>query len=129
MSNPFEFVTNINSKSPNMMRDSENDELAEKGYQPFLVNRSMSYHYDTVMLANMVNQWAHVDNRPQYEFYKNTVKPKKRFGKWQKPETTDLINIITEQYNCNKQVAEQYASLLSDEQKNLLIKNNNKGGR
>lgn len=129
MSKPFDYVMNLNAGGANMMRGTENDELAEKGYQPFLTNRSMSYHYDTVILANMVNQWAHLDNLPQYEFYKSTVRKKKRFGKWQKPETSDFINTLMEKYSCNKQVAEQYDSLLTNEQKQEIIKNSSKGGK
>lgn len=110
------------------MRETENDKLAESAYVPFLVNRSFSYFEDTVLLANQVNQWAHCDNRPQYEFYKNTVKPKKRFGKWAKTETSDMINTIMEMYQCNRIVAEQYASLLSESDLEMIKNNNNKGG-
>lgn len=126
---PFDYVININSSKVNMMRDSENDALAEKGYTPFLTNRSMSYHYDTVLIANIANQWAHVDNRPQYEFYKAAVKHKKRFGKWEKGEISTLINMLTELYGCSVATAETYATLLSEDQKTELINNNNKGGR
>lgn len=127
--NPFDFVININSKSPNLMRNSENDVLAEKGYTPFLTNRSLSYHYDTVLVANMVNQWSHIDKRPQYEFYKATVRPKRRFGKWSKPETSEIINTLSEMYSCSITTAESYAALLTEDQKTELINKNNKGGR
>lgn len=128
MSNPWEYINNINSKSPNIMRDSENDQLSEKHYTPFMVNRAFSYHYDTVLVSNIVNCWRHVDNRPQYEFYKNTIKPKKRFSKWEKVETNNFINILMEKYQCNYNVAEQYSSILSDDQKQKIIKEYNKGG-
>lgn len=125
---PFDFINNINSGGVNMMRDSENDLLSEKSYDPFLTNRALSYHVDTVLLSNLMNVNSHVDKRPQYEFYKNAVKPKKRFSKWAKPEKSDLINKLSEVYGCNKHNAEIYASLLTDEQIAIINNNNNKGG-
>lgn len=129
MSNPYDYINNINSGGKNLMRDSENDVLAEKGYIPFITNRTMSYHYETVLIANMVNQWHHIDNRPQYEFYKAVVRPKKRFAKWEKSEKDAFINTLTELYNCSVKTAEQYASLLNEEQKQELLKKCNKGGK
>lgn len=128
MTNVWDYINNICTSDTNLMRDTENDTLAEKGYDCYLTNRSLSYHKDTVILSNMVNQWSHIDKRPQYEFYKSTVRHKKRFAKWLKPESNDIINILIEKYKCNRSIAEQYSSLLSDEQKDNLKKNNNKGG-
>ena len=41
--NPFDFVNAINDTKKNLMVGTENDELAEKGYTPFMVNKSLSY--------------------------------------------------------------------------------------
>jgi len=57
MSNPFDYLNSINVTKQNMMRGSENDELAEKGYNPFMVNRGLSYFQDTIALANEMNQY------------------------------------------------------------------------
>ena len=55
MSSPFDYVNSINVTKTNMMRNTENDELAEKGYEPFLTNRSLSYFEDTIGMANEMN--------------------------------------------------------------------------
>lgn len=129
MSNIWDITKNISEGGNHLFKDPDSAELTEKEYVSFMVNRSMSYHYDTVQIANMVNAWAHIPKSAQYEFYKSTVKPKKRFSKWPKPEKSDLINTIMEELKCNRQVAETYLSLLNEEQITLLKnKNNNKGG-
>ena len=48
MTNPFDYVNSVSSSKKDMMRDTENDELAEKDYNPFIVNRALSYHQDCV---------------------------------------------------------------------------------
>ena len=64
MSNPFDYVNSINSsKKPNLMRDSENDALAEKGYNAYLVNKALSCFPDTLLHANLMNQYHQLENR------------------------------------------------------------------
>ena len=57
----------------------DEDGIAE--YAAFFMNRSLSYHYDTVLLANTMNVNHHLDNRLQYDFLLNTVPPRKRYSK------------------------------------------------
>ena len=42
----------------------------EKEYSPFMVNRALSYYRDTVLFANVMNQYPNLDKRLQYNFYK-----------------------------------------------------------
>jgi hypothetical protein len=130
MTNPFDIVKNLTGGGQNLMRDTENDELAEKGYPAFMVNRALSYMADAVFVANMMNENHHLDGRPQYEFLKSAVRPKKRpFTKWAKVEKNETINILMEHYECNRRIAEQYAKLLTEEQLTQIKKEKEKGGR
>ena len=79
--NPFEYTTAINYSKKNIMID----DIAEKAYNPFLVNRSLSYFHDTVLAANEMNINHHIDNRLQFDFFINIVRKRKRFSKWFKP--------------------------------------------
>ena len=56
MSNPFDYVNAINFNKQDLMTGTENDELAEAGYVPFLANRSLSNFADTIMYANEMNR-------------------------------------------------------------------------
>ena len=58
--NPFDFVNDINFGKKDIMTDSNNPELAESTYNPFLTNRALSYFPDTIQFANMMNNNSHI---------------------------------------------------------------------
>lgn len=128
MANPFEYMTSINSTKKNMMRDSENDVLAEKGYEPWLVNKGLSYFPDTILHANLMNQYHHLDKRPQYECLINSIRPKKRFAKWVKSASDEGLDLVCEYYKCNKIIAQDYLSLLSSEELDIIKQRLDTGG-
>ena len=112
---PFDYVNDINFKKKNLMRETDNDKLAESGYVPYLTNKSLSYFPDTLFLANDMNINHGVDNLLQYEYLLNTVRPKKRFAKWVRPEDNDDLEIIKMYYDYSNKKAEQALKILSSE--------------
>ena len=123
--NPFEYLNAINHSKQNIMVD----DLTEKAYNPFMVNRGLSYFHDTVLMANEMNQNAHLDNRLQFDFFINIVRKKKRFSKWFKPEIVSDVEVVKEYYGYSNQKARQVLTLLTTEQINELKKKVYKGGR
>ena len=128
MAKPFDYVNSINQSKKNMMRGSENDTLAEKQYSAFMANKALSYFPDTILHANLVNQYHQLDNRPQYEFLLNSVRPKKRFAKWVKDVGGEELDIVCEYYKCNRTVGREYLSLLSSDQLDFMKKQLQTGG-
>ena len=60
-------------------------EQDEKSYSPFMVNRALSYHKDTVLYANEMNSYPNLDKKLQYDFYINIIRASKRpYSKWHK---------------------------------------------
>ena len=112
---PFDYVNDINFKKKNLMRETDNDKLAESGYVPYLTNKSLSYFPDTFFLANDMNINHGVDNLLQYEYLLNTVRPKKRFAKWVRPEDNDDLEIIKMYFGYSNKKAEQALKILSSE--------------
>ena len=53
---PFDFINSINFTKKNLMRNTDNDELAEKGYVPFITNKTLSYFTDTLLYSNEMNK-------------------------------------------------------------------------
>ena len=123
--NPFEYVNAINTTKKDIMVD----DLAEKAYNPFIINRSLSYFNDTVLMANEMNINHHLDNRLQFDFFINIVRKKKRFSKFMKPETVSDVEVVKEYYGYNNEKARQALSLLTSEHINELKKKVYKGGR
>ena len=64
---PSDYVNDINFKKKNLMRDSDNDKLAESGYIPYITNKSLSYFPDTLFLSNDMNVHHHIAKLLQYE--------------------------------------------------------------
>jgi len=123
--NPFEYLNAINYTKQNIMVD----DLTEKAYNPFMVNRGLSYFHDTVLMANEMNQNAHLDNRLQFDFFINIVRKKRRFSKWFKPEIVSDVEVVKEYYGYSNEKARQVLTLLTTEQLDLLRKKVYKGGR
>ena len=123
--NPFDFVNSINHKKNDMMIDED----TEKGYSPFLINRSLSYFQDTVLLANEMNRMSHLDNKLQYDFLRHAVRSKKRFSKWAKKSTSDDIEIIKEYYGYTDEKAYAVVDLISDATLAEMKQRISKGGK
>jgi len=123
--NPFDYLNSINWTKKNIMKD----DIDEKGYNAFLINRSLSYFQDTVSYANIMNQYHHLDNRLQYDFYINIIRQRKRFSKWIKPETSEDIEVVMEYYGYSNEKARQALPLLSSEQLKQIRQKVDKGGR
>ena len=123
--NPFKFTDAINYTKQNIMID----DVTEKSYNSFLINRSLSYFPDTVLAANEMNRNHHIDNRLQFDFFINIVRKRKRFSKWFKPEQISDLETVKEYYGYSNEKARQVLTLLSTDQINELKTKVVKGGR
>jgi hypothetical protein len=126
--NPFDFVTSINTSKKNLMKGTENDELAEKTYSPWLTNKARSYFADTIHAANMMNCNHHLDHKLQYSFLINIIRPSKRFSKWVKKEKDEDLEAIMEHFGYNRQKAKTALELLTPDQIKTIKKKLDKGG-
>ena len=123
--NPFEYLNAINDTKKDIMID----DLAEKQYNGFMVNRGLSYFQDTVLMANEMNANHHIDNRLQFQFFINIIRKRKRFSKWFKPETETDVEVIKEYYGYSNDKARQVLRLFSKKQIEELKEKVYKGGR
>ena len=122
---PFDFLNEINYGKKNIMID----DIVEKQYNSFMVNRGLSYFKDTVVIANEMNMNHHLNNRLQFDFLINIIRRKRRFSKWNKPETVDDLDVIKEYYGYSNKQAKAVHNLLSSEQIGELRKKVYKGGK
>ena len=123
--NPFEFLNSINYTKKDIMID----DIVEKEYNGFMVNRSLSYFPDTVLAANEMNLNHHLDPRLQFDFLINIIRKRKRFSKWDKKKIDSDVEVIKEYYGYNEEKALQVLEILSTDQIHELYKKVNKGGR
>ena len=123
--NPFDFVRQINHGKVNLI--DETPEL-EKEYKQFIITRALSFNHDTVLYANEMNFHNHLDSKLQFDFFLNTIRPKKRYGKWLKRESNDVLELIKTYYKCSYAKAREYATLLNDSQLNIIKQRIDTGG-
>ena len=123
--NPFEYLNAINHTKQDIMID----DIAEKSYNSFMINRGLSYFSDTVLMANEMNRYHHIDNRLQFDFFINIIRKKKRFSKWNKPEIVSDVEVVKQYYGYSNEKSRQVLSLLTSEQIDELKKKVYKGGR
>ena len=108
--NPFDFVKDVSYTK----KDNMHDEVDEKSYQPFLVNKSLSYHQDAIFFVNEMNVRHSLDNRLQYSFFLNTLRKRQRFSKWEKPYLSKKLEVLKDYYQISIREAKEYMNLLSD---------------
>jgi len=122
---PFDYVNAILQNKKQLIVD----ELTEKDYIPFLVNRSLSYHSDCIMYANEMNRRHYLDKKLQNDFLLNTIRSRKRpFAKWVKSEKSEDIACVKLAYGLSDSKAREALRLLSDEQIQLLKEKTDTGG-
>ena len=122
---PFTYLNSINENKADLSQDSD----GFASYNEYIINRSLSYFRDTVLLANEMNIHHHLDKDAQYHFLLNTIRKRKRFSKWVKPETQSDIEVVKEYYGYSNEKAKNALSLLSPEQIEELRKRVYRGGR
>jgi hypothetical protein len=122
--NPFAYVNSITFGKEDLMVD----DLAKKDYQPFLVNRALSYFPDCIRFAAMINKMAYLDKKLQFHFLLNIIRPKKRYSPWAKKENLEAIELIKEYYGYNEIKARQALLILTEDQIDIIRSRLYKGG-
>lgn len=126
--NPFDYVNSINHNKRDLMTRTENDELAEKSYVPFIVNKALSYFPDTIFHSNEMNRHNHLDFKLQYHYLLNSIRSQKRFAKWVKKDELNDLDMVKEYYGYNNERASEALSILSSKQLLQIKEKLEKGG-
>jgi hypothetical protein len=122
--NPFDVIDAIKSTKQYVI-----EEIGEKGYSPFMVNRGLSYFPDTLSFAQNMNINGGLDNKLQFDylFYSIRKNSKRLKGGWGKKDKSEKINTIMEYYQCNRKRAIEISKIINNEQLSLIKKKLYKG--
>lgn len=120
-----DYLNSINQSKKNLL---DGDIEAERQYPSFIINKCLSGHKDAILFVNELNKNPHLDNKLQYDFLINTLKPRKRFTPWVKKQTLDYLDLIKEYYGYSHNKAIEALSILNTSQLELIRKELNKGG-
>ncbi len=123
--NPFDFINAINYTKEDLFADK----LAHKEYNPYMVNKGLSYFADTVLYTNEMNRFYDIPSDQQFNFLINTITKKKRFSKWVKKEPdSKSLALVKEYYKYSNEKAKQALQLLTQEELAIIETKLFKGG-
>lgn len=127
--NPFDYVKDIQQGKKDVIRNSENPEKAEAVYNPYIVNRALSFYPDSILYANEMNQRPDLDSLLQFDYFINTIRSMKRKHAWiKKPEEDADVEMLAEHFRVSTKIARDYLRVLNAHQLETIRKRTNKGG-
>ena len=95
--------------------DKTDIEVDDEIYNQFLINRGLSYHIDTVAIANEMNKYGCISNQMHFDFMRNVVSPRNRYAKWTKPHKHGKAAVISQYYGITLKKAYEYIGIISDD--------------
>ena len=122
-----DYMNAINYKKEDLMAGE--DEFWEKKYPSYIVNKVLSAFPDCVLYVNEMNRLHHLDKRLQFQFFLNSIRPKKRFAKWMRSSKIKNLEYVKEYYGYSNEKAKQALDILDDEQIEHIKRIINRGGK
>jgi len=114
---------------PSILQSKKDVLDVESDYNPYIVCRALSFHYDCVLQSNQMNLYPGLDKKLQYHYLLNSIRGYKRpFRPWQKRETIEDLEAVREHYNYSYEKAKEVLSLLTPEQITSIKNGLQKGG-
>ena len=121
-----DWLNSINLNKKNLINE---DPDCRKEYPPFIINKCLAGHIDTVLYANEMNMSHHIDKDMQYEFFLNTLRKRKRFSPWIKKDKDSDLEYVKRYYGYSNEKAAQVMKLLSNEQLDFIKQRLETGGK
>jgi hypothetical protein len=119
-----DWLNSINLTKENLMEDSS----IVKDYPPYIINKCLSSHIDSVLFANEMNMHHQLDKDMQYSFYLNSLRKRKRFSPWLRKDKIKDLECIKQYYGYSNEKASQALKILTKEQINFIKKRLDIGG-
>ena len=121
-----DWLNSINFNKNNLI---EEDPEAISSYPPYIINRCLSGHLDTVLFANEMNKYSNLDKDMQYSFFLYTLRKRKRFSPWLKKEQVDDLDLVKKHYGYSNEKAKVAVSLLTKTQIENIRNKHDMGGK
>ncbi len=120
-----DWLNSINFTKENLIEDPD----AISSYPPYIINRCLSGHLDTVLFANEMNKYSNLDKDMQYSFFLYTLRKRKRFSPWLKKEQVDDLDLVKKHYGYSNEKAKVAVSLLTKTQLEYIRNKHDMGGK
>ena len=121
-----DWLNSINFNKDNLIAD---DPQAIASYPPYIINRCLSGHLDTILFANEMNRYVNLDKDLQYSFLLYTLRKRKRFSPWLKKEQVNDLDLVKKHYGYSNEKAKVALTLLTKTQIEHIRNKHDMGGR
>ena len=121
-----DWLNSINHTKQNLI---DEDPSLEKEYSPYIINRCLSGHIDSVIFSNEVNKYPNLDKKLQYDFLLNSLRKKKRFSPWFRKDQIKNLEIVKQYYGYSNEKAKQVLNILTKEQLSFIRDRLETGGK
>ena len=120
-----DWLNSINFTKENLIEDPD----MISSYPPYIINRCLSGHLDTVLFANEMNKHSNLDKDMQYSFFLYTLRKRKRFSPWLKKEQIDDLDLVKKHYGYSNEKAKVAVTLLTKTQLETIRNKHDMGGK
>ena len=107
------FLTAINYSKESLF--NTDDEMMQKDYVPFIINRCLSYFPDTILHANEMNKCSHIEKQLQFDYLRFAIRKRKRYSKWLKDDISENLDLVKRNFNYSNSKAKEALSILTSE--------------
>lgn len=120
-----DWLNSINFNKDNLIKENPD---SVKQYPPFIVNKCLSGHLDSVLFANEMNKSHFLDKDMQYDFLLNSLRKKRRFSPWLRKEKISDLDAVKKYYRYSDEKAQQTLRILTKDQIAYIKKKMDTGG-
>jgi len=121
-----DYLNAINNTKQKLMDTDDN--IWEKKYPSFIVNKVLCAFEDCILLVNELNTRPHVDKKLQFMFFLNTIRKRNRFSKWLRKSKINDLGVCKEYYGYNNEKAKEALQILTKKQLQIIKEKLNRGG-
>ena len=121
-----EYLNAINFTKKDLMKSD--DELWQKKYPAFIVNKLLSAFSDTVMFVNEMNRNHFLDKDMQFQFLLNSIRTKKRYSPFLRASKLKEIECVKEYYGYSNDKAKAALDILTKDEIKIIKEKLYKGG-
>jgi len=110
--NIFDILNSVSHTKKDLSKEPD----FEKAYNPYMINRYLSMHPETIPYAEMVDLMRDLPKFIQYRWLLNIIPKEKRYFKYLKKEgkiDAKKLKLLMEHFECNEENAEFYLSILT----------------
>ena len=121
-----EYLNAINFTKKDLMKSE--DELWQKKYPAFIVNKLLSAFSDTIMFVNEMNRNHFLDKDMQFQFLLNSIRTKKRYSPFLRASKLKEIECVKEYNGYSNDKAKAALDILTKDEIKIIKEKLYKGG-